>query len=113
VDLGRSVCVRTYGLILKHFRISVTSRGNVGDLQHCNYPTIRGFHLIIQPFDTKFTTITPHSLVTFQLQHGNQVNNTLPINKPHIGLSKYIFQKLDKPNTLKNWEKTRKMWVKN
>jgi hypothetical protein len=37
----------------------------------------------------------------------------LTINKPHIGLSKYIFQKLNKPNTLKNWEITRKMWVKN
>jgi hypothetical protein len=31
----------------------------------------------------------------------------------NIGLSKYIFQKLNKPNTLKNWEITRKMWVKN
>jgi hypothetical protein len=48
----------------------------------------------------------------FQLQHGQQVKNTLLINKTHIGLSKYIFQKLNKPNTLKNWEKTRKMWVK-
>ena len=49
----------------------------------------------------------------FQLQHGQQVKNTLSINKHHIGLSKYIFQKLNKPNTLKNWEITRKMWVKN
>ena len=50
----------------------------------------------------------------FQLQHGQQVKNTLPINKPHIRLtSKYIIQKLNKPNTLKNWEITRKMWVKN
>ena len=37
----------------------------------------------------------------FQLQHGKQVKNTLPINKPHIGVSKYIFQKLNKPSTLK------------
>ena len=58
-------------------------------------------------------TITTHILVMFQLQHGQQVKNTFPINKPHIGLSKYIFQKLNKPNTLKNWEKTRKMWVTN
>ena len=99
--------------ILSFFRIFVTSRGNVGDLKHCNYPTIQGFHLIIQHFDTKFMTITPHSLMIFLLQHGKQVKNTLPINKPHIGLSKYIFQKLNKPNTLKNWEKTRKMWVIN
>ena len=49
----------------------------------------------------------------FQLQHGQQVKNTFPINKPHIGVSKYIFQKLKKPNTLKNLEKTRKMWVTN
>jgi hypothetical protein len=48
----------------------------------------------------------------FQMQHGKQVKNTFPINKLHIGLSKYIFQKLNKPNTLKNWEKNRKMWVK-
>ena len=58
-------------------------------------------------------TITSHSFVMFQLQHEQQVKNTLPINNPHIGLTKYIFQKLNKPNTLKNWEKTRKMWVKN
>jgi hypothetical protein len=58
-------------------------------------------------------TITPHNLVMLQLQHVQQVKNTLPINKPHIGLSKYIFQKLNKPNTLKNWEITRKMWVNN
>jgi hypothetical protein len=47
----------------------------------------------------------------FQLKYGHQVKNTMPINKPHIGLSKYIFQKLNKPNALKNWEKTRKIWV--
>jgi hypothetical protein len=58
-------------------------------------------------------TITPHSLVMFQLQHGQQVKNTLSINKPHIGLSKYIFQKLNKPNKLKNWKITRKMWANN
>ena len=49
----------------------------------------------------------------FQLQHGQQVKNKLRINNPHIGLTKYIFQKLNKPSTLKNWEKTRKMWVTN
>jgi hypothetical protein len=63
--------------ILSFLRISVTSRGNIGDLKHCSYPTIRGFHLIIQHFDTKFTTITPHGLVMFQLQHGQQVKNKL------------------------------------
>jgi hypothetical protein len=78
--------------ILSFFRISVTSRGNVCDLKHCSYPTIQGFHLIIQHFDMKFTIITPHSLVMFQLQHGQQVKNKLPINNPHIRLTKYIFQ---------------------
>ena len=65
--------------ILGFFQISVTSKGNVGDLKHFIYPTILGFHLIIQHFDTKFTTITPHSLVMFQLQHGQQVKNKFPI----------------------------------
>ena len=60
--------------------------------KHYSYPTILGFHLIIQHFDTKFTTITTHSLVMFQLQHGQQVKNKLPINNPHIGLTKYIYQ---------------------
>ena len=78
--------------ILSFFRIYVTSRGNVGDLKHCSYPTIRGFRLIIQHFDMKFTTITPHKLVMFQLQHEQQVKNKLPINNPHIRLMKYTFQ---------------------
>jgi hypothetical protein len=51
--------------------------------------------------------------VIFQLQHGKQVKNTLPINNPHIELTKYTFQKFNKPNTLKNLEKARKMWVEN
>jgi hypothetical protein len=46
-----------------------------------------------------------------QMQHGKQVKNTFPINKPHIGVSKYIFHKLNKPNALKIWEKPKKMWV--
>ena len=79
-------------LVLSFLRISITSRGNVDDLKHCSYPTIRGFHLIIQHFDTQFTNITPYSLVMFQLQHGQQIKNKFQINNPHIGLTKYIFQ---------------------
>ena len=60
--------------------MSISSRGNVGDLKHCSYAAIQGFHLIIQPFDTKFTTITSHSLVVFQLQHGQQVKKYI-VNK--------------------------------
>ena len=71
-----------------------TPRGNIGDLEYCNYPTIRSFHIVIQLFDVKFMAITPHSLVMFQLQNVRHVNDAFSINK-HI----YITWKVSRKNT--------------
>ena len=72
----------------------VTSRENIGDLKYCNYPTIIGFILVIQLYDVKFTTISPHSLVVFQLQYARHVKDAFSINK-HI----YITWKVYENNT--------------
>jgi hypothetical protein len=59
----------------------VTPRGNISDMEYCNYPTIISFLGFIQLFDAKFTTIAPHSLVVFQLQYAIYVKDALSINK--------------------------------
>jgi hypothetical protein len=46
-----------------------TSRENISEMKYYSYPTIKGFLLVIQLFDEKFTAIAPHSLVVFQLQY--------------------------------------------
>jgi hypothetical protein len=63
-----------------------TLRGNINDLEYCNYPTIKFFPGFIQLFDVKFTSIAPHSLVAFQLQYAKHVKDALSTNK-HIYIS--------------------------
>ena len=59
----------------------VTPRGNISNLEYCSYPTIKSFLGFIQFFDVKFTTISPHSLVVFQLKYVRYVKDALSINK--------------------------------
>lgn len=70
-------------LIVRELWIFVTSKGNIDNLKYCSYPTIRSFHLFIQPSDVEYATIAPHFVVVFQLQYVKHIKNSFSIHK-HI-----------------------------
>ena len=66
--------------IFRDFWVFDTSRGNINDLKYFENPTIISFHLLIHLFDVKFVSITPHSLVVFQLCNVTHIKNAFSID---------------------------------